>query len=365
MRRTIVSAQLEQARRSGELNSNAGALLQAVLSAKGGGARYQETLMHRLNASGDAQLIACRQELRQLEDQIAALPQTLTDVNMFMQLSAMHGLLISQASAALCIAALDTIDIATLQSRRGSNAVIGFFMYAPPAAQSFAPAPPHYLRYCLHATGVTLRDLGSQATLEQGVHRYRSELIIDPDAALHLLPFDALPDADGSPLVLSRQCRHVSSLRQLLPRDEPAGAATPGPAAILAAPAYGAGLAQPLHATMRFAASGDSDRQRSAWWRWRPCPRRCAKRTPWPPACGNSALPASGTKGNTPAWTPCRPAARRWYCMWPRMPSWARTWLRMRRSLQPTCRQRSRNGWTCCCRAGAPACCCRAMARPT
>ena len=293
MRRTIVSAQLEQARRSGELDSNAGVLLQAVLSAKGGGARYQETLMHQLNASGDAQLIACRQQLRQLEDQIAALPQTLSDVGIFMQLSAMHGLLISQASAALRIAALDTIDIATLQSRLGSHALIGFFVYAPPAAQSFVPAPPRYLRYCLHAKGVTLHDLGPQAIIEQSVHRYRSELmrkadgasrssgaalarllldelpaaaldatewLIDPDAALHLLPFDALPDEQGRPLVLGRRCRHVGSLRQLL-RDAPSGAATPGPAAIFAAPAYGAGLAQPLHATMRFAPSGDGDRQ--------------------------------------------------------------------------------------------------------
>ena len=279
MRRTIVSAQLEQARRSGGLNRHAGALLHTVLSAKGGGAHYQETLMHRLNASEDAQVIACRQQLRQLEDQIAALPQTLTDVTVFMKLSAMHGLLISQASAALRLAGLASVDLAQLQSSLGKHALIGFFVYTPPSASALAAAPPRYLRYCVHASGIALRDLGPQAALEQAVHRYRGALtrrsdtasaatlaqlllqdlpaavlaapewIIDPDAALHLLPFDALPDAQGQPLALSRSCRHVSSPRQLLPCHEQAATAAPGPAAIFANPAYGSGLAQPDAAT--------------------------------------------------------------------------------------------------------------------
>ena len=295
MRRTIVSAQLEQARRSGDLQRHAGVLLHSVLVAKGGGARYQEALMHKLNASNDARLIACRQQLRQLEDQIAALPQTLTDVTVFMRLSAMHGMLLSQASAALRIAGLDSIDLARLQERLGKNALIGFFVYAPPSATALEPAPPRYLRYCVHATGIDLRDLGPQAALEQAVHRYRAALtrktdaagattlaqlllqdlpaavlaapewIIDADAALHLLPFDALPDAQGQPLALTRSCRHVSSANQLLPHQDQAANVTPGPAAIFADPAYGAGLAQPASATMRFAMPGQAiagERQR-------------------------------------------------------------------------------------------------------
>lgn len=295
MRRTIVSAQLEQARRSGDLQRHAGALLHSVLVAKGGGARYQEALMHKLNASIDARLIACRQQLWQLEDQIAALPQTLTDVTVFMRLSAVHGMLVSQASAALRIAGLDSIDLARLQERLGKNALIGFFVYAPPSATALVQAPPRYLRYCVHATGIALHDLGPQAALEQAVHRYRAALtrktdaagtatlaqlllqdlpaavlaapewIIDADAALHLLPFDALPDAQGKPLALSRSCRHVSSANQLLPRQDQATNVRPGPAAIFAHPAYGAGLAQPASATMRFAMPGQAvagERQR-------------------------------------------------------------------------------------------------------
>lgn len=295
MRRTIVSAQLEQARRSGDLQRHAGALLHSVLVAKGGGARYQEALMHKLNASIDARLIACRQQLWQLEDQIAALPQTLTDVTVFMRLSAVHGMLVSQASAALRIAGLDSIDLARLQERLGKNALIGFFVYAPPSATALVQAPPRYLRYCVHATGIALHDLGPQAALEQAVHRYRAALtrktdaagtatlaqlllqdlpaavlaapewIIDADAALHLLPFDALPDAQGKPLALSRSCRHVSSPNQLLPRQDQAANVRPGPAAIFAHPAYGAGLAQPASATMRFAMPGQAvagERQR-------------------------------------------------------------------------------------------------------
>ena len=295
MRRTIVSAQLEQARRSGGLQRQAGALLHSVLVAKGGGARYQEALMHKLNASNDARLIACRQQLRQLEDQIAALPQTLTDVTVFMRLSAVHGMLVSQASAALRIAGLDSIDLARLQERLGKNALLGFFVYAPPSASALEPAPPRYLRYCVHATGMALRDLGPQAALEQAVHRYRAALtrktdaagaatlaqlllqdlpdavlaapewIIDADAALHVLPFDALPDARGQPLALTRCCRHVSAPNQLLLRADDAVNARPGPAAIFADPAYGAGLAQPASATMRFAMPGQAmagERQR-------------------------------------------------------------------------------------------------------
>lgn len=297
MRRTIVSAQLEQARRAGDLQRHAGALLHSVLVAKGGGARYQEALMHKLNASTDARLVACRQQLRQLEDQIAALPQTLTDVTVFMRLSAVHGMLVSQASAALGIAGLDSVDLALLQERLGKHALIGFFVYAPPSASALEPAPPRYLRYCVHATAMTLRDLGPQAALEQAVYRYRAALtrktdaagaatlaqqllqdlpdavlaapewIIDADAALHLLPFDALPDARGQPLALSRNCRHISAPSQLLPRADDAVNARPGPgpAAIFAHPAYGDGLAQPASATMRFAMPGQAiagERQR-------------------------------------------------------------------------------------------------------
>ena len=294
MRRTIISAQLEQARQRDSLDINASSLLQKLILAKGGAARYQATLMRKLDASTDMVLREHRMQMRQLEDQIAALPQTMTDASAFMQLAAMHGLHVSQVSAALhggrALPDQADLDLAALQQSLGKSVVIGFFVYAPPLAAAFGPAPPRYLRYCVTASSVTLRDLGPQRPLEQAVHRYRAELmsntapgsqasaallarlllqdlpeevlaasewILDPDAALHLLPFDALPDAHGKPLAMTRSCRHVSSLLQLLNPPAATRTGTVGPACIFANPAYGAGLSQPATATMRFSVAGD------------------------------------------------------------------------------------------------------------
>lgn len=292
MRRTIVSAQLAQALRAGTLAHQAGPLLEAVLAAKGGGARYLEALMQQLDASSDERLLTCRQQLQQVEDQLAALPQTLTDVRVFITLSGRRSLLIEQATSILHIAPLPALDLERVQRSLGQRAVIGFFVYAPPSDSAFAPAPPRYLRYSVDSSGMTLRDLGPQAALERLVHRWRSELarpagsagntatatalaqlllqalppavlaapewLIDADAALHLLPFDALPGADGQPLALARACHYISSLYQLLPAPAPARTGAAAPACIVAAPAYGAGLAQPAEPTMRFSMPGQA-----------------------------------------------------------------------------------------------------------
>ena len=296
MRRTILAAQLEQARQNGALDSAVPVLLARLVSAKGGGVRYHEAMLRQLHASTDAQLRQNQAQLRQVEDQIAALPQAMRDLGLFMKLALMNSLQVGQVAGALRIETLplpdrNGIDLAAVQRGLGNDAVIGFFVYAPPSATSFAPAPPRYLRYCLTAASISVSDLGPQRALEQAVHGYRSELmsktmaasraggsalaqrllrdlppaalaaaewILDPDAALHLLPFDALPDAQGQPLALTRSCRHVNSLLQLLPdKTAAAPASASGAACIFANPAYGAGLAQPATAATRFAMAGE------------------------------------------------------------------------------------------------------------
>ena len=296
MRRILLSAQLEQARQRGTLDGAAPALLARLIGAKGGGVRYQEAMQRQLHASADAQLQQNQAQMRQVEDQISALPQAMRDLGIFMKLAAMNSIQVGQVSGALRIEALPLpgrsgIDLAAVQRGLGKDAVIGFLVYAPPSATSFAPAPPRYLRYCLTAASISVRDLGPQRALEQAVHGYRSDLmgktmaasqaggnalarlllhdlppealaapewILDPDAALHLLPFDALPDAQGQPLALTRACRHVSSLLQLLPGTAGAAPApASGAACIFANPAYGAGLVQPATPSARFSMAGE------------------------------------------------------------------------------------------------------------
>ena len=297
MRRIILSAQLEQARQRAALDSAAPALLARLLSAKGGGVRYQEAMARQLHASTDAQLRQNQAHMQQVEDQITALPQAMRELGTFVKLAAMSSLKVAQVADALRIEALPLperrgIDLAALQRCLGRSAAIGFAVYAPPSATAFAPAPPRYLRYCLTATSISVRDLGPQRALDQAVHGYRADLmrqasspspasgralallllhdlppeaqaapewILDPDAALYLLPFDALPDAQGRPLALTRACRHVGSLLSLLPSTAAASAPATGVAHIFANPAYGAGLAQPATAAGRFSMPGEHD----------------------------------------------------------------------------------------------------------
>jgi CHAT domain-containing protein len=149
----------------------------------------------------------------------------------------------------------------------GKGAAIGFMIATPVDAKAFKPAPLRYVRYCITADAVEIQDLGPQAAVDQAIFRFRRELlaggmaeksgaslaamllqnlpeavssahhwIVDPDGALALLPFEALPDEKGHMLLVNHEIRYVTSLVQLVELAPPPAAQ--GPACVLANPTY-------------------------------------------------------------------------------------------------------------------------------
>jgi CHAT domain-containing protein len=145
-----------------------------------------------------------------------------------------------------------------------------------------ADAPAHYAVYMIPSSGaVQVRDLGSAKDLEALVEAFRralrdpradptpqakrlytqvlqpliaatataKRLIVSPDGALNLVPFEALMDEQGRYLVLQREISYVSSGRDLL-RFAGKPAKT-GPPAIVADPDFGEPAAAAANATRR------------------------------------------------------------------------------------------------------------------
>ena len=149
-----------------------------------------------------------------------------------------------------------------------------------------ADAPAHYAVYMIPSSGaVQVRDLGSAKDLEALVEAFRralrdpradptpeakrlytqvlqpliaatatatataKRLIVSPDGALNLVPFEALMDEQGRYLVLQREISYVSSGRDLL-RFAGKPAKT-GPPAIVADPDFGEPVAAAANAMRR------------------------------------------------------------------------------------------------------------------
>ena len=156
----------------------------------------------------------------------------------------------------------------------GSTVFIGFFIWRPvlaAAAQPGSTPEERYLRYVVHGERTEIRDLGPKAPVDQLIWEWRQALqgrasapaeeaagaalarllladlpaaaqssrewVLDPDGALHLLPFDALSaGARGGRLIDHHLIRFCSSLAAVA---MPMPAAAMGPAQVLADPAYG------------------------------------------------------------------------------------------------------------------------------
>lgn len=268
MRRQLLSAAILLAHRRGRLEADGPALLADLLMTKSAASRYGEAV--RAAASQAAPELDAR--VRELEDRIAAHPASAPDFRSFFALLLEHDRLWLQVALRTLLhnsglAQPDAGLVSALQARLDGAAAIGFMLVTPPRLPGAARQPRQYLRYCIAAGVIQLRLVGSQEPLDRLVHACRADFlrgrtapaaaqlahallddlppavqaapswIVDPDGALHLLPFDALPDPAGQPLLCRRSISLVTSLQELLQR--PAPAAT-GPAVILADPAYGA-----------------------------------------------------------------------------------------------------------------------------
>lgn len=209
-------------------------------------------------------------ELGRLDDQIARLPASMPDPVRFLRLLAERDLVALRAAQAIraetaTFAGPDEALLSALQARLGAAAAIGFILLDGAKAQSGAAPPRQYLRYCVSREEVQLRLIGTQAAVDRQVHACRAdflggatrsaagarlaaalfgglpntittavEWLVEPDGALHLAPFDALPGADGKPLLDTHRLRFVTSLAQLPGEIEPVAG---GAAVIVADPA--------------------------------------------------------------------------------------------------------------------------------
>ncbi|NMV41954.1 CHAT domain-containing protein [Ralstonia insidiosa] len=247
-------------------------LVQLIVQYKGLGVRYAEDINLLLRTSQDSAVIGIRPQLGALEDQMAELSGTNEGFSRFLALSVQQSQLLMQVLPGLRTQGAEAVIqpgatlLPEILRALGRDAAIGFMEYR--AWQSFVAGSKErrYLRYCITGDTIQLQDVGSCDVVDQEIYRFRGALltgndghshgsllarqllsdlpggveaadhwVIDPDGALTLLPFEALPDTDG-PLLLRRSVRYVTSLAQLdhARKSRPAE----GPACILANPAY-------------------------------------------------------------------------------------------------------------------------------
>lgn len=286
MRRQLLSAAILLAHRRGRLETEGPALLADLLMTKSAASRYGEAV--RAAVSQAAPELDAR--VRELEDRIAAHPASAPDFRPFLALLLEHDRLWLQVALGTLLhnpgfSQPDAGLLGALQARLDGAAAVGFMLVTPPRLPGEVRQPRQYLRYCIAAGSIQLRLVGLQEPLDRLVHACRTDFlrgrpapaaaqlahallddlppavqaasnwVIDPDGALHLLPFDALPDPAGQPLLCRRSISLVTSLQELL--QQPAAAAT-GPAVILADPAYGTGprATEPAAGRLRWPGAG-------------------------------------------------------------------------------------------------------------
>ncbi|MYN05749.1 CHAT domain-containing protein ['Massilia aquatica' Lu et al. 2020] len=277
MRRVLLSSRLLAEHANGQLNQRAEDKLLTILQTKLAGRRYREAAQ-----AGIATQSPITAELLQtLEDALANTPATVTDVQPFLRLLAQHDLISSSAMWMLPPEQLGVLDadrtrLEAMQSQLAGSAAIGFMLLTDSPGINGRPGQRYYLRYCVTAQETQLDMLDQQEVIERLVHTCRTdflrgasqsraaaalslklldglapsvqdaeEWLIEADGALHLLPFDALPDQDGKPLLCTHKFRVLTSLWQLLETRLPPTMRRP--AVLIADPDYqqGQGPAKP------------------------------------------------------------------------------------------------------------------------
>lgn len=248
-------------------------LMGLILQFKGLGARYSEHLHRLLVASTRPVTIAAKQQLEELENRMADLPVSRDGVLGLMELAEQCGVHLARALPELRERGLGQVivagDVLLPRVRRAldGDGAIGFMVYQQLDDTGVTTASSRYLRYCIAGETIELKDAGEceavnrlvfafrRALLEGGDGRSHGALlvshlltelpeaverahrwVIDPDGALALLPFEALPDESGAPLLLRRTLRYVTSLAQLIPGVNAVPAV--GPVCVVANPAY-------------------------------------------------------------------------------------------------------------------------------
>ena len=222
-------------------------LVELIADSKGLSTRYTQKIRQLLFHSDNRALVRLRPKFDELERTRNELP-----TNGAPAVKAMVDW--ENSRAALMQAALPQlnqeglgdifIDGATLlrraQQKLGDEVLIGFSIYKPIDLKTMAPLPGRVLRYSVTKSAVEVQDIGSQKEVESLVYRWRSAIatgteaasvplsesllrglpesvksakswLIDPDGAISLVPFEALSEANGDPIVVGHAVRYVTS----------------------------------------------------------------------------------------------------------------------------------------------------------
>jgi hypothetical protein len=252
-------------------------LMAAIVETKGLATRYIAHRDRLLQASEEPGVVAVRARLDLLDEEMAALPATFAGFANLQRLGLQHFDTLDTIMPQLVAAGLG--DVVTNgvellpEIRRALGAVpaLGFLVVRGLPSVAGESGAEYYLRYCLSGEAIQFRIVGACADMDPKIYRFRRDLlrgrdtaevgawlsrrlldglprgfeaadqwVIDPDAALNLLPFEALPAGPHGPLVVHRAIRYVSSLAALAgqPGRKKDRGGPCGPACIVADPIY-------------------------------------------------------------------------------------------------------------------------------
>lgn len=279
--RWLAAAQIQLALQT-RLPSQQEQALAAIAASKGLALRYAQQRRHLLASLDEAAVRRARVQIEALEQRFGQLPQGGSEgmqawaawTNHYAQALGPALPALSRAGLGRVIAEPQDLLKALRVAQPPGEALIGFVQWQPIPALQDRPEPAHYLRYTLVGGTVSLRDLGSKKELDRLVGGWRlasqsaeptrkageslaTRLLgelpaavqaaprwrIDVDGLLALLPLEALPMADGRPLLERHALRYLGAPADAL--TAPSTAVATGPALVLVDPLYGAAVPIP------------------------------------------------------------------------------------------------------------------------
>lgn len=252
VRRLILSAALGNSDFAKDPPDQSLELLMRVIETKGLGIRYSERFNRLIGLSTGPRATAVQRRILEIESQMADLPNSQAGAMQFFRLAVQRWQVVAPLMEELRTKGIEEVfkDGAFLlnqaRSVLGDGAIIGFMAYTPLAPNNYAFGSPHYLRYCVTASEIQMTDLGAKNIIDKAVFAWRQRVLssqpssevaaelsrllltdlpnpvkhapkwtLEPDGALNLLPFEALPAADGRPLVTTIDIGYVTSFGQI------------------------------------------------------------------------------------------------------------------------------------------------------
>ena len=252
VRRLILSAALGNADFAKVPAGQSMELLMRVIETKGLGVRYAERFNRLVGLSTGSKGTAVQRRILEIESQMADLPNSQAGAMQFFTLAAQRWQVVAPLMEELRTKGIEEVfqDGSFLLSQArailGDGAVIGFMAYTPLAPNKYAYGSPHYLRYCVTASQIQMTDLGAKQIIDKAVFAWRQRVLssqpssevaaelsrllladlpnpvkhapkwtLEPDGALNLLPFEALPADDGRPLITTIDIGYATSFGQI------------------------------------------------------------------------------------------------------------------------------------------------------